>query len=131
MAVMEECYDSITVQQAQQQQLLHQQRPFDPMTKIQRVESCFDTLNFTYDQSPLLQRKKCFALFKTVVLRVFFIGDPDPYSLDEVCDFFDRFMEVLLKDGLISSLKFEHCQFGAKQAGQVARLLEEIGRAHV
>jgi hypothetical protein len=123
MAMMEECYDSITGQQAQQQ--LHRQRPFDPMTKIQRVESCFDTLNFSYDQSLLLQRKKCFALFKTVVLRDFSFGDPDPYSLVEVCDFFDRFMELILKDGLIPSLKFEYCEFGVKQARQVARLLEE------
>ena len=118
-ALMEECYDSISFQQ--QQQLLLQ-RPIDPMTNIQRVESSFDTLYFTHNQSSLVQRKKCFALFKTVVLQYFYLHDES--SDVKGCDFFDHFMEMVLNDGLISSLKFEYCAFEPKQAVQVTGVLE-------
>ena len=113
LTVMEEYYD-----------LVQQQRPIDPSSKMRRVESLFHTLFLYTGQTQMihrvLEREKCVALFDKVV--VTHIEPDDPPAWIGVNNF-NRIVDLVVNRGVISSLAFCGCDLQLHQALQLAQLL--------
>jgi hypothetical protein len=117
LVIMEQYYESIVQQQ--------QERPTGPSSKYQKVESRFHTLTLNAGQEEnkeILNRTKIFGLFETISVTRF------PRDVDEppnvVTGFFDRLVDLVVKEGVISSLVVHLCHLDNDEALKLARLLK-------
>ena len=111
LTLMEEYYDSI----------VQQQQPLDPSYNIRQVESPFRTLYLEIGSEltlQILERTKWIALFEKVIIRQSSIDAPISR------DVFDRIVDLVVNEGVISSLGVHGCVLEYDQTTQLAQLLE-------